>query len=193
MKFDDKSSRSSMCDRLGRFLVFSLFFAGLTINGIPMAFSAENEIDHEQEATLNDVSEAQTIDEGLASERNEKAAFNPALRNRNTLTTPSNPSHGNTHACSLALSENKLMVEPEGGQRTIQVAVAGPCDWDLPADDTPWLEITKDLGTNGGSGTITCSVLPNETPFPRIAVLTVASRVITVIQSGAGTSYAANY
>jgi hypothetical protein len=196
MKFNIIYRISSIRSLLWYVPVFMIAILGFAIYSSSLAFSVENEAVLEQESSLDISSEVMTANGGLDGEKQtyEKAGLlsKDNRRDGTALSAPVGAARGEAHVCNVTLSENKFLIESEGGQRAIQVEVAGPCDWDVPVDNTPWLEITKHGATSGG-GTITCSVLPNETPFPRIAAITVASKVITIIQSAIGISYAANY
>lgn len=88
--------------------------------------------------------------------------------------------------CELAVSSERELVEPAGGDRTVRVtATSEQCAWTATAA-VPWIAVTA--GARGtGSGSVSFHVAAAAGP-PRTGTLTIAGHVVHVEQ-GAGCTY----
>ncbi len=86
--------------------------------------------------------------------------------------------------CRLVLSQDTAVVQASGGSGSLSVKAEGACDLSMAADGISWLKVAK--SKEGEVDIITYTALPNNTSFQRIAGLTIATKVVTITQEGAG-------
>ena len=90
-------------------------------------------------------------------------------------------------SCSFAIDPTTQIFESAGGTGSVNVTAPSGCGW-IATSNASWLQITS--GASGtGNGAINFMVAPN-TGSLRSGALTVAGRVFTVEQAGAGGSCA---
>ena len=93
-----------------------------------------------------------------------------------------------TIVCSIALSENAVTFERNGGSRSVNVQASDPsCAWQA-VSNAPWLRITA--GTSGvGSGVVSYQVDAHTGSSAREGTIGIDGQTLTVRQSDAGCRY----
>ncbi len=87
--------------------------------------------------------------------------------------------------CADPLSPANQSFDSSGGTGFVNVTAASECSW-TAASNANWISVTSDRG-GSGSGTVSYSVAPNESTAtaPRIGIIGIAARFLTVTQAGA--------
>jgi glucose/arabinose dehydrogenase len=85
--------------------------------------------------------------------------------------------------CEYTVTPGVTAFAAGGGSGTVAVTASSACDWDV-SQPAPWLALITN-GTERGSKTVVFRAIPNPTPSPRSAVLTVAGHTVTLTQSAA--------
>ncbi len=93
--------------------------------------------------------------------------------------------------CQVTLSGDSAIVGAYGGSGSLSVQAQGACDLRVSAEGIPWLKVVEH--ETHGVNVITYTVSANNTPFQRIAGLTVATKIVTITQEGAGKMHEAIY
>ncbi len=88
--------------------------------------------------------------------------------------------------CSYALRSTDGAVPSAGGFSGVGVVAATGCAW-AASSTAGWVVLTNSSGS--GSGDITFEALPNTSPDPRIASITVQDRTYTLTQAGVPCAY----
>lgn len=86
--------------------------------------------------------------------------------------------------CTFSLSSESVHFGSTSGAERVMIATDQACAWDA-ASNIPWLDVKKQ-NQSAGSGVVRLSVRPNFSPLSRTAAVTVAGRILSITQSGAG-------
>jgi Putative binding domain, N-terminal/Viral BACON domain len=86
--------------------------------------------------------------------------------------------------CSYSIGTETVSVDPSGGDRQVPVSAASGCPWSAESNSV-WITITSGR-TGNGPGTVGFRVSASD--GPRTGTLSVAGRIVTVVQS-AGCSF----
>ena len=89
----------------------------------------------------------------------------------------------NPTVCTYSLSEKAISFPVDGGSGAFNVNSATNCGFDAFSDQA-WVRVTSGAGITSGS--VEYTVLPNPSLEPRTATLTVAGKLYTITQYGAG-------
>jgi photosystem II stability/assembly factor-like uncharacterized protein len=87
-----------------------------------------------------------------------------------------------TAPCADPLSPADQAFDSSGGAGLVAVTAASECSW-TAASYANWISLTSD-SSRSGSGTVTYSVAPNESAGPRLGLIGIAARFLTVSQAG---------
>ncbi len=90
-------------------------------------------------------------------------------------------------ACTFTLPSSSQAFGPAGGSGTAAVQAPPGCNWTANNGGVPFVTITSP-GSGSGSGTVGYTVAANPSANPRSAVLAIANRPYTVVQSGSGST-----
>ena len=85
--------------------------------------------------------------------------------------------------CTDKLSPANQSLDSNGGTGLVTFTAASQCSW-TAASFANWITVTSD-SSGSGSGTVSYSVAPNESTAPRIGIIGIAARFLTVTQAGA--------
>ena len=97
-----------------------------------------------------------------------------------TLNNPPPPS-----GCSYSISPTSNTLAGGAGTGTVNVTAGPGCPWTASTTPGSWDWVGISSGASGtGNGTVTYSVLPNNSGSPRTGTLTIAGQTFTVTQGG---------
>jgi subtilisin family serine protease len=85
-------------------------------------------------------------------------------------------------ACQYSVTPSQTVFGPQGGSGSVQVSVAGGCEWRARSNDF-WIVITSGSGSSG-SGVVTFNVGGNGGPM-KSGTMTIAGQTVTIQQEGA--------
>jgi hypothetical protein len=95
--------------------------------------------------------------------------------------------------CAVALQKSEIAVGAAGGSGTVHLTGGEACQQEWLAQGIPWLKLQWHNGLPNEGGTITYTVTPNRSSTERIAAITVATKVLTITQIGAGQNHATSF
>ena len=89
--------------------------------------------------------------------------------------------------CIYTVAQTTVSVGSTGGAGTIAVVTGSSCAW-TAVSSVSWITITRNASASGLAST-DYAVAPNPTGVTRVGTLTVATKTITVTQSGGSCTY----